>query len=80
MRKIGLEEVEVDEKKAYLTATLPANTDKPCPIIRLLTHLVLILTFQALMLNRKYSTMIRRVILFCRVTRNELFALLISKI
>ncbi|MBR5601592.1 MAG: peptidase T, partial [Clostridia bacterium] len=34
---LGLEDVELDEK-GYLYATLPANTDKPCPTIGLVAH------------------------------------------
>ncbi|SHN31220.1 peptidase T [Gracilibacillus kekensis] len=38
LTKIGLEDVHVDEH-AYVTATLPSNTDKEVPIIGFLAHL-----------------------------------------
>ena len=34
---LGLEDVELDDK-GYLYATLPANTDKACPVIGLVAH------------------------------------------
>lgn len=37
LRQLGLCDVELDEK-GYLYATLPANTDKPCPVIGLVAH------------------------------------------
>jgi tripeptide aminopeptidase len=38
LRSIGMEDVTLDEH-GYLTATLPANTDKPVPTIGFLAHL-----------------------------------------
>ena len=37
LESLGLEEVTLD-KRAYLTATLPANTDKPVPTIGFISH------------------------------------------
>ncbi len=37
LRLLGLDDVELDGK-GYLYATLPANTDKPCPTIGLIAH------------------------------------------
>ncbi len=37
LRSLGLESVELDDK-GYLYATLPANTDIPCPTIGLIAH------------------------------------------
>ncbi len=37
LRAIGLSDVELDDK-GYLYATLPANTDKACPVIGLVAH------------------------------------------
>ncbi len=38
LRAMGLEDVDLDEK-AYLMATLPANTDKKIPVIGFIAHL-----------------------------------------
>ena len=37
LMSLGLEDVELDDK-GYLYATLPANTDKACPVIGLVAH------------------------------------------
>ena len=37
LESLGLQEVTLDER-AYLMATLPANTDKPVPIIGFISH------------------------------------------
>ncbi len=37
LRALGLADVELDDK-GYLYATLPANTDKACPVIGLVAH------------------------------------------
>lgn len=37
LKDIGLEDVELDEN-GYLMATLPANTDRPCPTIGFIAH------------------------------------------
>ena len=39
LMSLGLTEVELDDK-GYLYATLPANTDKECPVIGLVAHVV----------------------------------------
>ncbi len=38
LRQIGLQEVSLD-KNAYVMATLPANTDKVCPVIGFIAHM-----------------------------------------
>ncbi|MFC3771805.1 peptidase T [Paenibacillus sp. GCM10012303] len=38
LKQIGMEEVTIDEN-GYVMATLPANTDKPVPVIGFLAHL-----------------------------------------
>lgn len=38
LEEMGLEEISLDEK-GYLMATLPANTDKPVPVIGFIAHL-----------------------------------------
>ncbi|MGO4936928.1 peptidase T [Fundicoccus sp. Sow4_H7] len=38
LKEIGMEEVEFNEKNAFVTATLPANTDKDVPTIGFIAH------------------------------------------
>lgn len=38
LKEIGMEEVEFNEKNAFVTATLPANTDKDVPSIGFIAH------------------------------------------
>lgn len=38
LRQIGLQEVSLD-KNAYVMATLPANTDKACPVVGFIAHM-----------------------------------------
>lgn len=38
LQSMGMKDISLD-KHAYLMATLPANTDKPCPVIGFIAHL-----------------------------------------
>ena len=38
LKALGMEDVELDEN-GYLYATLPANTDKPLPVIGFIAHM-----------------------------------------
>ena len=38
LKEIGLTEVELNPTNAFVTATLPATTDKPCPTIGFIAH------------------------------------------
>lgn len=38
LRQIGLQEVSLDEN-AYVMATMPANTDKSCPVVGFIAHM-----------------------------------------